>query len=992
MKSPGFQHLRPFLERQWRALAGAGVMSILLTIAELARPWPLKYVIDNVIGDNVGTFSLSSSDYVALAIVAAATVAVAMLEGGAQYCSDLWLQRAGERIAHQLRVRVYDHLQALSLRFHLRREKGDLVTRVTSDVNSIGDLFAQSMGQIFQGLLLLAGMLVIAAVLDWMLAMTLLISLPLLAIVSFRYRIRVRAKSRLQRHKEGEIASRATEALSAMPVIKAFGAEDIERERVTGPSEQRMVLGVEVARLQAAFNGLVTVLVAVGTAAIVVVGAIRIASGSLTVGDLVVFATYAQRVNRPLRDIAREWTKVAKTLARADRIGELLALDDVLEEHPDAYSGPRARGAIELDHVTFAYEDGRVALRDVSLTIEPGERIAIIGPSGAGKSTMSSLIARFHDPTSGRVLLDGRDLRDCSLDWVRVQIGVLLQETVLFTGTVEGNIAYGTRDATFPQVAAAAQVAVADDFIESLPEGYDTELGPQGVGLSGGQRQRVGIARTVLRDPAILILDEPTTGLDVESERQVLDGLDGLMAGRTTLMVTHSFALARRAHRILVVDDGRIVAQGPPDEILADGGPWRRLAETRRDRPAKTRPQRPRLPADRELPQLRHLLDCDEMAGALERAVAQDARLEDVEVRRVNYKPHEQLTVHYRAKVDGETHDVVAHAAPSERIPDQTGSTKYRNIAELVARRTPAAEPVSYDERLNAVISWMPFDIALPGAFQPEQDLVERLEWAGLRIGEHDGVDLLHYKPHRRAVMRLDGHVLKAYGQRHDYTVAVAHAARVPGSVPTPKLELTVKDLRLLVHRAVDGHEPADALAVAERAGDLLRALHGSPVERLERHSPVDELAAARRTAELAATIVPAAAEPLRELLDRLAAGMPSVPRYVPSHGDFHVDELLISGDELLLIDFDDMCLASAALDIATWAADAARGRANEWPAVAAAVEPLLEGYGERPYALDWYLATALVKRSTHAFKRQTPDWQERVLETVLTAQEALDT
>ena len=385
MKGPGFQHLRPFLVRQWRALAGAGLMSLLLTVAELARPWPLKYVIDHVIGDHTGGFSLTSNDYVALAVVAAATLAIAILEGGAQYCADLWLQRAGERIAHRLRVRVYDHLQALSLHFHLRREKGDLVTRVTSDVNSIGDLFAQSMGQIFQGLLLLFGMLVIASILDPVLALTLCVSLPLLAFVSFRFRIRVRAASRRQRHQEGEIASRATEALSAMAVIKAFGAEDIERQRVTAPSKQRMVLGVEVARLQAAFNGLVTVLVALGTAAIVVVGAIRIASGSLTVGDLVVFATYAQRVNRPLRDIAREWTKVAKTLARADRIGELLALDDVLVERHGAYSGPRAEGAIELDNVSFGYEDGRVALRDVSLRIEPGERIAIIGPSGRAR-------------------------------------------------------------------------------------------------------------------------------------------------------------------------------------------------------------------------------------------------------------------------------------------------------------------------------------------------------------------------------------------------------------------------------------------------------------------------------------------------------------------------------------------------------------------------------------------------------------------------------
>jgi ATP-binding cassette subfamily B protein len=986
MAGPGFQHLRPFLVRQWRALAGAGAMSVLLTIAELARPWPLKYVIDHVIGSNTGGFTLTSADYAALAVVAVATVAIAMLEGGAQFCSDLWLQRAGERIAHRLRSRVYDHLQALSLHFHLRREKGDLVQRVTSDVNSIGDLFAQSVGSIFQGLLLLFGMLVIASVLDPILALTLCVSLPLLALVSFRFRVRVRMASRRQRAQEGVIASRATEALSAMPVIKAFGSERIESERVSAPSEQRMALGVEVAKLQAAFNGLVTVLVAIGTAAIVVVGALRIASGSLSVGDLVVFATYAQRVNRPLRDIAREWTKVAKTLARADRIGELLALDDVLEEKPHAYNGGPAVGAIELEDVTFEYEDDRPALRNMSLKIEPGERIAIIGPSGAGKSTLSSLIARFHDPTSGRVLIDGRDVRDCSVDWLREQVGVLLQETVLFTGTVEANIAYGSQP-SFGEIVDAARIAVADDFIDSLPEGYDTELGPLGVGLSGGQRQRVGIARTVLRNPAILILDEPTTGLDVESERQVLDGLDGLMRGRTTIMVTHSFELARRANRVLVVDAGRVVAKGPPEQILADGGPWRRLAETRRKRTGLT----PRMPVDRQLPQLRRLLDRDEMTAALARTLDPSASLSDVEVLDVRYKPADRLTVHYRARVDGREHHAAAYAVHDGDLAERTSSSRYRMVANMVEHRSPAPTPATFDARTEALISWLPFDVALPALFQPPERLVDRMQWAGLEIGEYDGAAILRYKPRKRAVLRLDGHVLKAYANRHDYLAAIEGAMRGGQTVRAPQLELGVHDLRMMVYRAIDGEAPDDAIAVAPRAGGLLATLHGSDADGLPRFSPVDELAEVRAAADLTATLVPSVAGHLESVVRRLDERLPAAHRYVASHGHFHAGELLEAGDELFLIDFDAMRLAPPALDIATWAAHLVHGDGNEWAAANAAVERLLDGYGARPEALDWYLAAAIAKRAAQPFKRQVPDWEAKVKQTVRTAQEALD-
>ena len=579
------RQLRPFLVKEWPALGGATVMTGLLTVAELAKPWPMKLVIDDLFAGRDRAFTLSPHDYRVLAAIALLILGVAVVDAVATYYSDLWLQSAGERIAHDLRIALYDHLQRLSLRFHLRRQKGDLLTRVTADVNAIGDLFSQSIGTLAQSALLLCGMLAVAFALDPLLAVVTFLTLPLLAAVSFAYRRRVRASSRRQRAQEGEMASRANEALSAMPLVKAFGSEGLERDRVTGPSARRMVLGIEVSRLQARFDGLVGVLVGVGTVAVVVAGVRRVSAGALTAGDLVVFASYASRANTPMRRVAREATRVARTMARADRVAEILSADDMLVERPGAYSGPRATGAVELDRVSFSYEADRAALHEVSFRLAPGEHVAVVGPSGAGKSTVGALIARFYDPSSGRVLIDGRDARDCGLRWLRQQVGVLLQDTVLVTGTVQENIAYAST-ADDAQVVAAARAAAAHDFIRSLPEGYATELGPQGVGLSGGQRQRLGIARTLLRDPPLLILDEPTTALDVESELQVVHGLTRLMRGRTTLIITHSLALAHNADRVVVLDEGRIIADGPPDDIVADGALVRRLEEARRREPS----------------------------------------------------------------------------------------------------------------------------------------------------------------------------------------------------------------------------------------------------------------------------------------------------------------------------------------------------------------------------------------------------------------------
>jgi ABC-type multidrug transport system fused ATPase/permease subunit len=410
-------------------------------------------------------------------------------------------------------------------------------------------------------------MAIVTVVIDPLLALASFLAVPALAYLSYRYRIRVRQRARVQRAHEGVIASMAGEALSAMAVVKSSGSERFEGERVHRRSAERMRIGIQVSRLQARFDGLIGVVTAIATALVIGLGIVQVAAGAINVGDLVVFATYVRRLNSPLRSIAREATKVSRTMARADRIAEVLAADELVEDRPGAYSGSPADGDVALEGVSFRYAHDRAVLDRVDLRVPAGSCVALMGESGAGKSTIGALIVRLYDPTAGRVTIDGRDARDCSLGWLRDQIGLVLQDTVLFTGTVEENIAYGT-DADRERVVAAARAVAADRFISALPDGYDTQLGPLGVGLSGGQRQRIGLARTLVRDPRILVLDEPTTGLDLESEAAVIAGLRALMERRTTILMTHSLTLADGADEVLMLDRGRIVAQGPPAEVL----------------------------------------------------------------------------------------------------------------------------------------------------------------------------------------------------------------------------------------------------------------------------------------------------------------------------------------------------------------------------------------------------------------------------------------
>jgi ATP-binding cassette, subfamily B, bacterial len=568
------------VRRHWGALAGAAGSTVALTLAELAAPWPLKLALDEIVTGRGTRFDLSRGDVSLLLLLGALVLAIATVNGLATFSSTYWLNRSGERIVHDLRTATYEHLQRLSLAFHANRPTGDLVARVTGDVNAVGDLFAQNLGTLASALMVLVGMFAVTMWMDPFLALVSFLVTPVLLATTMHYQRRIRHMARHQRAKEGEIASLATEALSAMQVVKAFGAEGFEQDRVQRRSAERLAVGVESSKVESRFGALVDVLGACSTALVLGLGVLAVADGRITPGDLVVILAYTNKLYRPLKDIAKQASKAARALARLERIAEILASDAVLSDgHDTTRPDHRATGTVDLVDVTFRYTPSRQALDGVTLHVPSGSRLALVGASGAGKSTVGAMVARFYDPTSGAVLLDGRDAREWPLRWVRDQVGLLLQDTILFSGTVRDNIAYGTSvdDADLARVASAAGAL---GFIAALPDGFDTVLAPGGGGLSGGQRQRIGIARVLLRDPAVLVLDEPTAGLDADSEAEVVAGLDRLVRGRTTILITHSTSLARGADQVAVMSAGQVVEYGTPAELLGRDSAFHRLTRT----------------------------------------------------------------------------------------------------------------------------------------------------------------------------------------------------------------------------------------------------------------------------------------------------------------------------------------------------------------------------------------------------------------------------
>jgi ABC-type multidrug transport system fused ATPase/permease subunit len=550
------------------------------------EPVPIAFLIDFLQGSrpplrDLGFPPLLSSPLIeTIAVVTCGLVAIAAINSAADSLAEIYFARAGRTLGYNVRVALYTHLRRLGLAFHDQRRTGDVLTRVTGDVTVLEEFVVKSASDLAGSVLVLGGSLTFLLVRSWQVAVVAVLVVPVLALVSNHYSRLIKSATRRQRAREGELASATQEMLTSIRVVQSYGRASSDRAGFAEKSAASKRAALEAAGIEARFSWVVAVLEALAICAIVWIGLWLIDRSTITVGTLILFILVTRNMFKPTRKIIKEWYTIGKVYASVERIADLLDRQPEVEDAADAVPAPAFAGRIRFDRVDFAYRadsgsasgEPRPVLQDVCFEVEPGEVLAIVGHSGAGKSTLAQLIPRLYDPCSGAVLIDGTDIRRYTLESLRDQISLVLQDTTLFSGTVADNIAYGLHEADGDAITRAAELANAHEFIRQLPDGYATLLGERGANLSGGQRQRIAIARAFVRNPPILVLDEPTTGLDAESTRLVLAALGTLMRGKTTLIVSHDLNLIRRADRICVVASGRIVELGTHDDLLRAGG------------------------------------------------------------------------------------------------------------------------------------------------------------------------------------------------------------------------------------------------------------------------------------------------------------------------------------------------------------------------------------------------------------------------------------
>ena len=567
--------IRPY----WKALGLAFIAVLGESLSDVLEPWPIKIVLDNVLQSKAAPGWLSrlsevfGADKLAILNFAlAAVVGIAAIGAISSYVEKYLTTSVSQWVTHDLRRSLYSHLQRLSLQDYEKAQTGDLISRVTSDISAVQDFINSALLGIIVNALTLFGMIAVMFYINWRFTLIALSITPLLFAAVYYFTRRIKKASRAVRKKESEMVSTVQEVLSSVRVVKAFAREDFEVSRFETQSRENVETALEARSIKAKLSPIVDVMVAIGTCFVLGYGARLALRGELSLGVLIVFLLYLGKMYKPMRELSKLTDTVSKSLVGYERVQEVLEIDSRVQDLRRARRAPRFRGEIEFDHVNFSYDEKVPVLKDISFRIKPGQVAAFVGPSGTGKTTIINLVPRFYDPQSGRIKIDGEDIRGYKLKSVREQISFVLQETILFHGSIWDNIAYGRPDATQDEIIRAATEANAHEFIEKLPEGYSTVVGERGATLSGGQRQRIAIARAIIRDTPILILDEPTSGLDSSSEQAVIDALYRLMEGKTSIVVAHHLNSIRRADIIFVVRDSELEEQGTHEELLAAGG------------------------------------------------------------------------------------------------------------------------------------------------------------------------------------------------------------------------------------------------------------------------------------------------------------------------------------------------------------------------------------------------------------------------------------
>ena len=566
----------PYLRGHRLMLAGAVLALIFSTVMRLAEPWPLKFIIDAVVPVPAGqeTAAAAMDPMLLLALCVGGLLLAVLLRAGFHYLATLGFALVGNRVLTKVRGDLFRHLQALSVGYHARSRSGDLTIRLVSDVGMLKDTLVTAAMPLVANVLIFVGMVGVMLWLDWRLALVALAPLPVLWLLSRAMTTRIRAVSRTARKRQGALASTASETLAGIGSVQALGLEEETARDFAGDNDKDMAAGIQSARLTAGLERAVDVLAGLGLGAVLWLGTLQVMAGRITPGDLLIFVSYLKHTFRPVRGYAKYVARLAKALAASERVTDLMDQTDMVRERSDARAAPEdGEGALTFEGLRFAHDGGEVVFDGLDLSVAPGERVAIVGPSGAGKSTLAALALRLFDPQDGRVTLDDADLRDLKLSSLRGRIAFVPQEPLIVSGTLAHNLTLGLdRDATPEELTDALRRAALSDTVAALPDGLDTVIAERGATLSGGQRQRLSLARAFLRQTPVLILDEPTNGLDGQSAAAVIAAIDAVSEGRTTLLVTHDLSLATRFDRIVTLEGGRVSETGTPDALRRAGG------------------------------------------------------------------------------------------------------------------------------------------------------------------------------------------------------------------------------------------------------------------------------------------------------------------------------------------------------------------------------------------------------------------------------------
>jgi ATP-binding cassette subfamily B protein len=578
----------PQIRERGHLIVLSGLALLCAVGARLLEPWPLKLIFDWIIVPSdpdpipENAFLLHTLDPVSdvgmlLAILAVTFIAIAGIRVLSEYLASVGMALAATRIVTDIRARMFGHLQRLSLRFHHKAKSGDLITRFTYDMERLRDTAVTALLPLVANLLTIVLMFGVMFWFNWQLALIPLIVMPFFYLSSIRTGSRIQSVVREHRKRDGALAATAAEAIGAIKLVQALDLGALQEKAFARQNKKSLKQGAKAQRLAAALERKIEFILAIATALVLWHGVHLVIAGAITPGTLILFITYLKFVFRPMRQVAKYVTKISRATASGERVLEILETTPEIKDRPGAIKAPRFQGHIQFENVSFGYDENKPILSDISFHVSPGERVALVGSSGSGKSTIISLLLRLYDPQAGKILIDGQDILDLKVDSVRRQIGVVLQESLLFGVSIRDNISYGGLDADQQAVESAARLANAHMFINDLEDGYDTVIGERGATLSGGQLQRIAIARAAIREAPIMILDEPALGLDNVNRREVTAALERNMRGKSVIMVTHDLLESRKFDRIVVVDKGSVVEQGTHDTLMKRRGPYHAL-------------------------------------------------------------------------------------------------------------------------------------------------------------------------------------------------------------------------------------------------------------------------------------------------------------------------------------------------------------------------------------------------------------------------------